>query len=480
MTMSLQPLAPDAVEKIHRAGLDILAQVGVVVEDEDVSRFLATRGCECDSTRVRMPPRVVEAALTHLPAQVVLYHRNGSPACHLGSGATYVQPVGGTPFVIDLESGMRRPALLRDLQHLVYLIDNLDHIHLVTVPATPTDVDDELQAFVGFATALKYSSKPVSAPGPSSVLEVEIFARLAEAVYGDLAELVEKPRFIISILPASPLRFPRGTAQAIVETARLGVPMSVVPLPVMGISSPFTLAGALAQQHAENLATVTIAQLVRPGVPMIYHGRLSTGDMRTGASLWGIYEIGLAGAAAVALGRRCRMPTNVYGLSTSAKVPDVQSGLERMANALVPLLAGADVLGGAGSLGDIMAVSPLQLVIDDEIIASAFRLRDGFSVEDDQFPLEVIGSVVDSGEGMFLSELHTVHALRRMGQWLGEVSDRSSYDEFERAGRRGMVELAQTKAQTILANTGQGPTVSREVHGKIEAVLAAAKAQLAK
>ena len=348
----------DELTRIHQAALEILSKTGIAIEQGGICDLLVDHGCKYFSGRMLIPEVVVEAALKTVPASVVLYDRDGLPACHLGSGKTCCQPVGGTPFVIDLDTSYRRPALLKDFQDIVRLIDNLKNIQIVTVATTPTDVDDIIQSYIGFATTLMFSKKPVSVPGSTSANEVRCYAQLAAAVFNE-SDFSTKPRFVMSILPVSPLQFTKGLDQAIAETAHLGIPISIVPLPITGISAPLALAGALAQQHAENLAAVVIAQSVRPGLPMVYHGRLSIGNMRTGASIWGSYEVGLAGAIAATLGKRCGLPTNVYGFSTSAKTPDVQSGAERMINAILPFLAGADILGGAGSIGDILAMSAI-------------------------------------------------------------------------------------------------------------------------
>jgi trimethylamine--corrinoid protein Co-methyltransferase len=470
MPVTLQLLAVEEVEQIHQAGLRILDEIGVAIEDEEIVGLLSAHGCKTAGLRVRIPPALVEQLLTQVPGRVTLYDRQGAVACCLGDGRARVQPVGGTPFVLDLDTGEQRLARQADLVDLVRLMDGLDNI---TVATTPTDGSGVLQSLAGFATALLYSRKPVSAPGPKSAAEVRWFARLVAAAC-EQGELAAKPSFVVSILPASPLSFPHGTAEAAAEAARLGVPISVVPLPVLGITAPLTLAGALAQQHAENLATVAIAQVVRPGTPMVYHGRLSVGNMRSGASLWGLLEIGLTGAAAVTLARRCGLPANVYGLATSAKTPDVQSGLERMANALLPLLAGADVLGGAGSLANIMVASPLQLIVDDELIAEALRVQAGISVADEPFPLEVIRAVAGSQDITFMGEAHTVRLLRATGQWLGAISDRSPCGEV----RPNMLELARAKAHAILARAGTELAVSPLAQRNTESVLAAAAVEL--
>src|SRR3546814_2494122 len=62
-------------------------------------------------------------------------------------------------------------------------------------------------------------------------------------------------------------------------------------LPVLsGAMSPATLAGALAQQHAEAMAGLALAQLVNPGTPVVYGGFTSNVDMKSGAPAFGTPE----------------------------------------------------------------------------------------------------------------------------------------------------------------------------------------------
>ena len=131
-----------------------------------------------------------------------------------------------------------------------------------------------------------------------------------------------------------------------------------------------SIAGGLTQQNAEVLASIVLAQLVHPGLPVIYRGRLSMMHPRSGLSVWGNPEIGLVSAATAAIGHFYRLPVDVYGFSTNAHVPDIQNGYERALNALTPVLAGADEISGVGEIDGGIASCPEQMVIDDEIMPS--------------------------------------------------------------------------------------------------------------
>ncbi|MCX6068937.1 MAG: trimethylamine methyltransferase family protein, partial [Chloroflexi bacterium] len=131
-----------------------------------------------------------------------------------------------------------------------------------------------------------------------------------------------------------------------------------------------SIAGAIAQQNAEVLAPLVLAQLVHPGLPIFYCGRLAMMEPRTGISVWGGVELGLASAGTVQLGHRYGLPVNVYGFSTNAHTLDIQDGFERGLNAAIPALVGADELSGIGEMEAGVSGSFAQMVADNEFASS--------------------------------------------------------------------------------------------------------------
>jgi trimethylamine--corrinoid protein Co-methyltransferase len=211
-----------------------------------------------------------------------------------------------------------------------------------------------------------------------------------------------------------------------------------------------SLGGALTQQNAEVLASVVISQIAKPGLPIIYCGRLAMIEPSTGGSVWGGVELGLASAATVQIGHHYGLPVNVYGFSTNAHSLDIQSGYERALNALLPALAGADELSGIGEMAAGITGSLAQLVVDDAIAGSVRRAVRGIDITDDSLAVDVIRDVMD-GERNFLTQLHTVDYLRGGELYLEQLGVRCSYQEWEDAGRFSLAEKAQAKADQILA-----------------------------
>src|SRR4029450_10689481 len=79
----------------------------------------------------------------------------------------------------------------------------------------------------------------------------------------DRDTLVEQPSLMTIINTNSPLRLYGPTGCGLIEMATYGQPVVATPFTLAGAMSPVSLAGALAQQNAEALFLVALAQAVR-------------------------------------------------------------------------------------------------------------------------------------------------------------------------------------------------------------------------
>jgi trimethylamine--corrinoid protein Co-methyltransferase len=333
-------------------------------------------------------------------------------------------------------------------------------------------VPGKLMSLAMYRHTLPHTTKPVHGPGVQTAAEVRYAARMS-AVVGPPAETLS-----MGISPLSPLTFPDDVVEAMIETARLGVSLGPLPCPIAGMTAPMSLAGALAQQNAEVLASAVLAQLVRPGLPIIYCGRLAMMEPRTGISVWGGVELGLASAATVQIGHHYGLPVNVYGLSTNAHTLDLQNGYERALNAVIPALAGADELSGIGEMEAGVMSAYAQMVCDNEIAASVRRLRQGFVADEDALAVEVIAAVMD-GPRNFLGQHHTVRYLRAGEVLLTRLAERGNWEEWSRADREGMTERAQAEAERLLVEY-EVPPLTDEQEQALDAIMEEAVNELVK
>jgi trimethylamine--corrinoid protein Co-methyltransferase len=460
--IQLRVLGENGVKQVHDATLQILSEVGIVLTHPAAREMLAGHGARVAENRMYLPAHLVVKCVAQCPHTVKVQGRDPQKTVVLGDSGCYAHNVGGTPNIVDVIGGERRAAVRKDNAKAARLLDALPNISTVTPFFTPQDVPAASMALWMYYDAIANTTKPVHGPGVQTAHEVHAIAEMARIA-------CPEGTVSIAISPLSPLTFPDDVVDAMLETARLGLPLGSLPCPIMGATSPMSIAGSLAQQNAEVLASIVLAQLTRPGLPIFYCGRLSAMNMRTGLSVWGSPEIGLIGVGTVELGHYYGLPVNVYGLCTDAHSSDIQSGYERMLNALLPALAGADEISGVGEVWGGMVSSLAQTVIDDEILDYVKRARRGFEADEESLAVDVISKAMD-GARNFLGQKHTVKFMRQGEVLQTRLAKREGWAEWESAGRQGVLEWAAERAKQVLA-THQAPPLSDHQHAAMQEVI---------
>ncbi|MBN1992089.1 MAG: trimethylamine methyltransferase family protein [Anaerolineae bacterium] len=469
--MNLNLLSLQDIEAIHQATLRILGETGVILTEPQSREILTGAGAAVQDQRVLLPPDLVEKCIVQAGKRPTLLGRNGISRT-LGDGALSFHNLGGAREVYDAAGSTRRPATIQDVQNATRLLDALDNCHTITPFFTPCDVPGPVMSLSMYRHALPHTVKPLQGPGIQYAAEVRYAVKMAEVI-GHPAQVLT-----LSLSPVSPLTIPDHEAEAIIEIARMGITFGPLPCPTAGMTAPFSIAGAIAQQNAEILFALVLAQLVRPGLPMIYCGRLAMMEPRTALAVWGGVELGLLSAGTVQLGHHYGLPVNVYGFSTNAHTCDVQNGFERAIGAVIPALAGADELSGIGEMEAGVMGSYAQMVLDNEFAAGILRLRRGFSVTAEALAVDEIAEVMRSTRN-FMAQLHTVKYLRAGEMLLTRLAERDSWNTWEQGGRQGMAERAQAEAERLLREH-HVPPLAEAQEKELAMLLAAAEKELVK
>ncbi len=473
--MPLRFLTVEDIEAIHQATLHVLSASGIVLTHPEGRSMLLDAGAtilDRDAGRLLIPPDLVENSISTCPSQLTLRGRGGSTKI-LGDGSLNFHNLGGAREVFDASHGKRRGALVQDVRDATRLLDALENCTTITPFFTPQDVPGELMSLAMYRHALPSTTKPLQGPGVQNAAEARLVVQMA-AVIGEPSQFLS-----LSVSPVSPLIFSDDAVGAIIEIARQGIPFGPLPCPTAGATAPFSIAGALVQQNAEVLAALVLAQLVRPGLPSVYCGRLAMMEPRTGLSVWGGVEMGLASAGTVQLAHRYALPVNVYGFSTNSHTLDIQNGFERALNMAVPALAGADELSGIGEMEAGVSGSYAQMVADNEFAASIRRLRRGVAADPNALAVDVIAKVMDSGAAgrNFLGQRHTSQYLRSGEVLLTHLAERGSWESWEKTGRQGLTERAQVEADRILKEH-QVPPLDDVQEKELNAIMQSAAQEL--
>jgi len=268
---------------------------------------------------------------------------------------------------------------------------------------------------------------------------------MAVAVAGDEEALQRRPLVSVLAEATAPLRLVEDQLRVLMAFAKRGLPLMLHSHPIAGLTSPVTLAGELVLTNAEILSLVVIAQLIRPGTPVVYGMSSSVPDMRSTLNLAGAVEIGLLGAAVAQIAKRYGLPCAMTS-GTDAKVPDAQAALDRLLTMLPPVLAGIDLVN-ISTTDTKLTFCLEQLVIDNEILAAVRRYLQGIQVDDETLALDLMAQVGPGGA--FIATGHTVRHHRRE-LLLSKLLSREPRSVWEEAGAKDLSERARETVKRIL------------------------------
>jgi trimethylamine--corrinoid protein Co-methyltransferase len=203
----------------------------------------------------------------------------------------------------------------------------------------------------------------------------------------------------------------------------------------------------LVQSNAEVLAGIAILETLVPGAPTFYGACSTTLDLRTALVACGGPEDLLFQAALAQLARSYGLPSSIGTFATGAKGADWQAGVENGLSGLVSLLAGAEMLSGAGLLHAARVFALDEMVLDAEIFGLLRHLADGIRISADDLAVGAIGEVGPGGN--FLAEDQTLAHMREL--WRPRLFDRGTWEGWEAAGRPGPRARAGERVRALLA-----------------------------
>ncbi len=458
----LEILSADHVEAIHRASLLILRDVGVeVLGARALDRFAAAGarvtkngGARGPAGRVRLDPGQVEALVALAPSSFALHARNPERDLVFGDRHLVFGAVGGPAFVTDLDRG-RRPGNAADFEAFVRVIGSLDIIGQEGGgPLEPTDLPVEtrhLDMYRTLATTLDKTWQCLGS-GREVVDDAIEVACLTRGV--DRETLVRTPSLMTIVNSNSPLRLDGPMSDGLIEMATFGQPVVATPFTLAGAMAPATLAGALAQQNAEALFMIALAQLVRPGTPVVYGGFTSNVDMRTGSPAFGTPEYVKAAIATGQLARRYGLPHRSSNV-TGAAVVDAQAAYESEMSIWGSVMAGASLLyQGAGWLEGGLTASFEKLILDAELLQQMAEVLTPIPVDDDALGLSSIAEVGPGGH--FFGTAHTL-ARFETAFYQPMLSDWRGYEAWHDDGARTATQRANGIWKQLLAEYVEPP-----------------------
>ena len=446
-----QPIfSDDQVAAIHDTALRVLEELGIKVLLPQAREQFARAGAlvDPDTDMVRLGRDMVTAALASAPKSIHVHAGSRTRDLTLELGSMTFLAGCGAPNVTDLERG-RRPGTLADFEDLMRLVQHFDVLHMLGPCIEPQDVDNRFRHYAVNRAQLTLSDKLpfVFARGTPQVEDGFEMLRLARGLSED--EFLANAHCYTVINTNSPRQLDIPMAQGIIDFARAGQVSVITPFCLAGAMAPITVAGALTLQHAEALAGLTLAQIVRPGAPVVYGSFSSNVDMKSGAPAFGTPEHVKATLGAGQLARLTGLPWRSGG-GSAANISDAQAAHETQFALSGSVLAGATMcIHAAGWLEGGLSVSFEKLVTDVEALQTVAELCAATPGDCDSIGFEAIAEVQPGGH--FFSAGHTM-ARYRTAFYEPLVADWSNFGNWTQSGSKTASERATGVWRRALAD----------------------------
>jgi len=406
--LPLAILSADQLEAIHRTSLRILEELGIELMSADARRRLRAAGADVDeaSGMVRLDRALVGETLANAPSAFTLTPRNPQRRVQLGGDHLVFGLVAGPANIHDLERG-RRPGNYRDYCDFIRLAQHFNVLHMLgNQVCAPIELPANSRHLDAYYANLIYSDRAYHCSAIGAARARDGIRMMAIARGISLDEMVRSPGVMTIISVNSPRRFDEAMADGLIAMAALGQPVVITPFTLMGAMAPVTLAAALAQQNAEALFGVVLAQVVRPGTPVMYGAFTSNVDLRTGAPAFGTPENAKANVACGQLARRYGLPYRTSNASAS-NAADAQGAYETGMSLWGAILGRGNLIyHAAGWQEGGLTASFEKFVLDVEMLQMMVEFLKPIAVDEAELGFEAIRRVAAGGH--FFGDPHTL------------------------------------------------------------------------
>jgi trimethylamine--corrinoid protein Co-methyltransferase len=468
--ITFRMLGEAQLETFHQAALQVLSEVGVLINEPYTLGLLEEAGCRTEADLAFIPGPLVEDAISSAPSAVSIYDRRGKPAMHLGGYQTYFGTGSDLLYRIDTITGERRRAILSDVEQAAAIVHALPNIDFVMSFALPSDVPPMSSDRYSFRAMVQNTTKPIVFTS-WDLMGTQHIVEMAEAIVGGEAELQTTPFIINYVEPTSPLQHSREALEKLIFMAKRGLPTLYVPGMVGGGSAPITPAGMVVQGMAESLTGLVITQLVRRGTPFIWGAGGGPMDMKTMVSPFLTPEGISCDIAWTEIAHHLyKLP--VWGTSgaSDAKQPDMQAAAEATMMLVFSALSGANLIHDVGYLESGLSGSLEMLLLADEVIGAVRKLLAGLQVNSGSLALEAIKGV--SPGGNYLASEHTLANFR--DNWYPRWFDHGNFDAWRARGGQSLRERLRASALELL-EAHQAEPLSSQVSRTLDTIVARAR-----
>jgi trimethylamine--corrinoid protein Co-methyltransferase len=348
----------------------------------------------------------IRQAIATVPSSFTISARNPAKSIRVGDNNFVLAPGYGPPFIIE-PSGEKREATLRDVQNFCKLVQTSKYLDFnSSMVVQPGDVPQDTAHLDILLSTILLTDKPIMGSSVSEAAAVDSL-KLAEMIWGHTNE----PVMISLVDSLSPLQYAAEMVDAILILAAAGQPLIIHSACSLGTTGPITIAGSLVISNATTLAGICLAQLIKPGNPIVYGLGGSPTEMKTGSYVNGSPEDAKHTAIVTAMGRYYNIPCRSQGALTESFCLDYQAGMESAMMLTTAALSGVHLsLHACGTYGSMIAMSYEKFIADEDLCGALKKLIKPLEFTEDAYAMDLIKELGTSGD--YLLQMHTVNRCR--------------------------------------------------------------------
>ena len=464
-------LSEESLVRIEETSETILAEVGIEFRDDPAALDLWRKaGAEVNGVHVKFPEGMIGELLKTAPSEFTQHARNPVNNVVIGGSHVVFAPAYGSPFVMDLDEG-RRYGTIEDFRNFIKLAQsspwlhhsggticepvdvpvNKRHLDMVHAHATLSD-----RPFLGSVTAEERAEDSID---------------MARLVFG--AEFVDRNCVIMGNLNVnSPLVWDGTMTRVMRAYARANQGTVLVPFILGGAMGPVTMAGAIAQAHAETLAGCALAQLERSGAPVVYGNFLSSTSLKSGSPTFGTPEPASGSLVVGQLARRQGLPLRCAGNFTTSKLPDAHAMNEGTMSMLSAINCGANfILHSAGCLDGLLSMSYEKFMMDADFCGALHTYLDGVAVDDNTLALDAFREVGPGNH--FFGCSHTMRNYET-AYFEAAIADNDPFEKWQEGGSIDAATRANRAWKETLA-AFEAPPLEPAIHEALKDFVARRK-----
>jgi trimethylamine:corrinoid methyltransferase-like protein len=416
-------LSHNEIEEILKSALRILEETPLTADGtEEFNEAMVDFGCRLDGKKFFFPKGVIDYLMDRIASE-------RQPVDPEAPIEDEIKPhVSGQGLkAVDVRDGKIRECTTADLAQLGWFLDALEQdIGWCNPTFLPCDAPLATREVHAFATICNNHSKPTRV-SPYSLHAVKTMFEILKVCLGSEQAAREQGGVVMhKMWINTPFMMCRESIEAgMFSRNLLGHKVALTMMPVSGAATPVTSPGCLSLVTAEVLVA-NIISLALDDYLLGYCSSPLTMDLRVGAHTEAdpYTDLLRVGANQMRLRLFGGKPwLSAFAPRTSAKVPGVQSVMEKTMGAMWHVMCGGRGFNSVGTLASGDVASLVQLLLDLELTGYLNRLVRGLECQGEDKLAEQVNIETIPDGARFMESEHTLMHFRGE-QWYPMFMDR--------------------------------------------------------